>query len=270
MEDERVAWRDGRLGPRVPRRWIAFPTAVGAILALLFVPLVLATPWAPVLHSACVHGSAVASSTEVAPGLLLNSPFGGAAWGNGTFDPHSGISSTGSTADNGAALAVVGSLSFSLHRNHNTTVLGPGPDRHCTSPYYVGTEGPARGGTSATFGLLPAGSPSDRGESNTVASAVMLGQASVHFSNGYLGGNAPLVDTCHTGPVSLEATSNRLTVLVDFVLNARDITVPIALPVTESFHYWFPGGFGIWSVDDLRSSAAGYGPGDAFDYVPCS
>jgi hypothetical protein len=77
------------------------------------------------------------------------------------------------------------------------------------------------------------------------------------------------VNTCHTGPATLTVSSNRLTVFVDFVLGNHVQTVPITLPVSESFHYWFPAGYGAWSVDDLRNGAAGFGPGDAFEFVPC-
>lgn len=262
--------------PPSSRRWtrraaFAVPVAALALVAVLVVPTVVATPWAPVAHWGCQRGGLAAAANGYAPGVVANSPYGGRAWANGSVPwlAHGIVFSL--VLENGQSGAVFVLTGFFVYRTHNVSLLGPGSNHRCLSRFMVVSGGPI-GAPPSTVAvtLLPSGSLSDRGELSAAGLLPPGNVAAVQFHDEFRGANAGLVSSCASGPVNLALTGARFFGTMSFVIGGRAIPVPVALVVAEQFHYWMPSGFGTWQVDSTQADPGGAGAGLAFSYSACA
>ena len=77
------------------------------------------------------------------------------------------------------------------------------------------------------------------------------------------------LDTCGGPAVGLSITASTITVGVPLNTSNGPVLIPVKLAVYSSFHYWFPGGFGTWFLDDLSGHSGLPGAGFAFKFQPC-
>jgi hypothetical protein len=270
VEAERAAWSSVR-GRRPRWRWAA-PGAAAAVLLLLFAPLIVATPWSPTLRWTCQPAGVAASGTFYAPLLIANAPYGGTVWANGSWTGKAASPTFGLVATNGSAEGLFAPLALELYHVRNATVFGPGPSHRCGARYAVGVG--ANGPFNATpFApqLLGAGNRSDLAEPTVVDGPHAL-WASVTFDNGFRAPGTGSVSTClpRGADAAAYAQSTHRIVFVPFLVDARVVFVRAVLPISENFHYHFPGQAGYWAVRDLRSGPGAPGGGWAFSYGACS
>jgi hypothetical protein len=260
---------------------VVITVAACAVAVGLFLPTALAG-WAPVLHWTCKPGVKVTSLTNWAiPAVLVNSPYGGSAWGNGTFPPtFPGISrgapgnvyaiAYGTGAGNGETQGAFFTVNVSIYRQGNATELGPGMNVRCSQPFravlsappqYVEIGGEVQGPNNT----------SDAGEPTHVILPAEFQDnwGNVTFSNSFGVDNTANVSTCGLPARSYPSvTSNRLDVWFPVTVDGQSLNVSYVIPVDESYNYIFPANFGTWQVDNL-SAPGGPGGGWAFSYLPC-
>jgi hypothetical protein len=271
-----------RRDPSARRRRIQYllATAVVGLAVLLVV-------WASIgsgvfAHSACLQGAPVVHLRDYyIPAVLANAPFGGEVWGNGSEPasfpgawngpPPSGVSvSWGTGASNGGAAGSFFTVNVTVYSVHNATPTGIGTGQRCTEAYVavlgspdvyaeagVTVQGPNNTSDQAepTFSWLYSGTP---GAYRTLV-----------FNNSFDETNAAQISTCGGPARSVSpVTSDYLDLAFPVTIGPTNVSVPYALSISESYHYWFPADFGTWEIDDL---AAGGGPGGgwAFSYSPC-
>lgn len=258
------AFTEGRRGRLRPWRWIVLPVALaGAVM--LFVPTVVATvPWAPILHWNCQRGPLVDARTYFAPGVVVNSPYHGYAWGNSS-SPRLAYAAT-----NGQAGGTFAPFQFQLYRMHNVTSGGPGPNHRCGVRYLATAVGLAADqATTVTFTTLSDGTTSDVGET-APAPIASLPDPLVGFAAAYKGSNSPAIDTCgSSAPTSVTTLSTRIFVAATFYVNGHPLTLPVVLQNIQRIHYLFPANGGIWSTDNLGAGPGATGGGLAFIYSGC-
>lgn len=252
-----------------------------AVIPIAVIVGLLALTWtAPAglfLHWTCMKGSEVASQYMALPVVLINVPYGGIAWGNGTlpasfpggpgYPDNAGGYGTG--APNGTAVGEFFPDNLTLLRQSSELVAGPGPDTKCHSPYAVRVSlgWYAAGGSSVMF--MGPGNTSDANEPTT-ASFVHANYEPVApiWNNSFSGANHGPINTCGGLATSLYTEAAGLPVSVTFSSAGTTLAVPFVIPALMTFHYSFPADFGTWQIDNL-SAPAGPGGGWAFSYSPC-
>jgi hypothetical protein len=231
---------------------------VCGIVVGVFLPTAVAG-WAHILHWSCQPTALVKSiSNYYIPAVLVNSPYGGQAWGNGTFPPtFPGISngppgqvnsiSYGTGALDGGALGAFFTVNVGVYRLSNETQWGPGSNVRCTQAYAASLRAPAVYGL-AGGAMLGANNISDDVEPTQAVLPVDAQEqaGSITFNDSFFRGNSANVSTCNLPSRSVPLViSNRLTVWFPVSLSDRTVQVPFIIPVTESYHYTFPANFGI-------------------------
>ncbi len=209
------------------------------------------------------------------PAVLVNSPYAGEGWGNGTIPEgypagpgqpnHTAM--LGGGAINGTMTAVFFSVGLTIEKYSNASFLGYGSNTPCSQPYQViphseGADGPVGWPVAVPTNI------SDEGEATTVnLSASFSGDPGTPtWANGFVTDNAPTISTCGASGRNVSVISEGLTLWISFALDRVNETVRYVLPFAESFHYYFPPNFGTWAIDNL-STPKGPGGGWAFDYL---
>lgn len=239
--------------------------------------------WAPLFHSACSRrGSAATIENMFIPAVLVNAPYGGQAWGNGTVPstfpgawngaPPPGVYAVafGIGAINGQAQGAYFSVNLSVTHVSNATLLGPGPSEHCTDSMVVTLEPPLTHALASGY-IMGENNTSDVSEPNIAGLPGGLASPIKHvlFNNSFSAANQKEVSTCGTASISLPLVSvSILRVLFQIQVGNLNYTLPYVLPIEQTFHYTFPADFGSWEVDNL-SARGGPGGGWAFSYSPC-
>lgn len=270
--------------PRRRRRIYLVIVAVAiATISISFV-LTAIGGWAPILHWSCSsEGEPLQLTQEYVPAVLVNSPYGGRAWGNGTLPanypgvwngpPPVGVTKVafGTGAVEGEALGAFFAVNVSIERLQNATEWGSGANIRCSQSVLV-TIAPPVVTTEAGGGLLGLNNTTDSSEPSYawIFQGTSDQLPSAYFDNAFAESNSPLISTCGSGSKSLNMTlSSYLDVQFRVDLAGLISTVPFVIPVSESYQYWFPSGFGEWQVDNL-SAPGGPGGGWAFSYSSCS
>ena len=260
-------------------------TALAAVVIVALFTLTAIGGWAPFLHWTCHTEDAVAKLTNYyIPAVLVNSPYGGQAWGNGTFPatfpgiwngpPPAGVTnvSYGTGALQGQALGALFSVNVSVYSLANVTEWGPGTSARCSYAFEAVLLSPGLY-AEAGGGILGANNASDSSEPPyaLIYEGTQSQVRSVLFDNAYGDANVAAISTCGGPSRSLTPIlSSYLSVWFPVTVQGKNLTVPFVIPVAESYHYWFPANFGTWDVDNL-SAPGGPGGGWAFSYVgPCA
>jgi hypothetical protein len=246
--------------------------AVGLVLSLTGV----SGSWNPFEHTACSSGVPIANDTRrVIPAVLVNSPYGGWAYGQGIDHDDYGQQvweGWGTGADNGTTFAILlGFANASLQHLTNTTVLGPGIDRPCASAFAVELSS-VHLYEEIGSSLVTVSNLSDVGEANNTSPTWGLNNLSltVFVDNGFTQSNTEPRSTCGRPGVTVEVHSGALSVGLPFSIGGGTIVAPYEVPFALNFTYFFPANFGTWAIDNL-SAPGGPGGGWAFDYLgPCS
>src|SRR5271157_1934275 len=240
---------------RLRRRWaIVSVVAVAVIVVGLFTPTLLGG-WAPLLHYECQQGqSPEATLYAWVPALMINSPYGGEGFGNGTVPPGPlstpGLGTTYGTGEaNGSAAWAGFRAESNVSSVQNLTVWGPGQHVRCASPFYVSVR--YWGGAVLGGPLLGEGNVSDSQEPTSLGHWTYPGDVNLTVSNGFYGNNSPSISTCGRAIASNSASSSQFEVRVPVTIGGSQYNLPYVLPVQETFHYWFPANFGTWQVDNL-------------------
>jgi len=270
--------------PRGPRGGqIALSVGTGVAAALVLVSLAWSPPGASPTHVECsVVGPVANVSSLYIPAVLVNSPYGGGAWGNGTFPatfpgiwngpPPRGVKAVayGTGALNGSAEGAFFTVNASINSVQNLTVPGPGPGSPCSLPYSVSLGSPPYY-LEAGGGILPQNSTTDVGEPSTATIAGTHGVFSVaSFNNSFTQSNELSLSTCGGAARSISLIeSSYLDVSVPVLGPNGSQEYPYTIPVQETYHYFFPADFGTWQIDNL-SAPGGPGGGWAFSYQPCA
>jgi hypothetical protein len=250
--------------------WASVAASVG-IAALLLPTLV--GGWAPLLHTDCLPGASPAETLYAwVPALLINSPFGGEAFGNATVAPGPlSLSVEGTTYELGIQNGSASWAGFRAEINvtgvENQTVWGPGQDVRCTTPFAVSVR--YWGGIVLGGPLLGKGNTSDSAMPTSLGHWTYPGDVNLTISNGFSAINYPFISTCGGGAASIFQKSSQFEVGIPVAFDGRSYAPSFALPIHETFHYLVPANFGIWQIDNL-SAPGGPGGGLAFAYSPCS
>jgi hypothetical protein len=283
---------DGPVGPvqaqaarssklRHPSPLLVAATA-GSVALVLVLAYTVPLPWSPLVHWECREGGEAANLTGLfIPAVLVNSPYGGGGWGNGTFPatfpgvwsgpvpPSVKAVSLGTGALNGSALGTFFEVNASAFPETNTTVWGPGANSRCHAAYAMDVLNPPSN-AEVGVGVLGANSTSDAGEPSHGSIIDQPGAALASFDNAFVTANRPAISTCGGAAVSIPSVeSDYLEVSVNFTTTGKTIEVAYTISVQESYHYWFPPNYGTWEIDDL-SAPGGPGGGWAFAYAPCA
>jgi hypothetical protein len=232
-------------------------------------------------HETCVLSQYISVVPNVLiPDVMVNAPYGGEGWGNGTIPenftgswylaPPTGTQTYGfgTSAANGTAQLVVVTVNFSVYREANVTSVGHGEAAPCEAEFGLAAQPPNQrveeGGT-----IISTNSSSDVGEPDFAAYPGDAGASGkVLFDNGFSTPNVPNVSTCGGPSQTLsESSSAGLEVFVPVSIQGLNYSLPFALPFQESFHYWLPANFGAWEIDDLAQTPSG--GGYAFSFTPC-
>jgi hypothetical protein len=265
------------------RRKVSVFTTVAAcaVVAGLFLPTAITT-WAPAVHLTCQRGTEAGElANYYIPAVLVNSPYGGSAWGNGTIPSASPLAARrasppvtaiafGTGSLNGETESAFFTLNVSFDRLSNSTQLGPGPNNRCSQPFGVSFAAPS---IYAEVGASIQG-PNNTTDLNEPHVAILFKGTldafpSLLFDNSYTASNAPPVSTCGRPSQSLPLVAvGHLQVWFPVTIEGANYTIPYELSIVQTFHYIFPANFGTWQVDNL-SAPGGPGGGWAFSYSPC-
>ena len=263
-----------RLAGRRRRLWTLVLGA--AVVGGLLLPSVLFAPWAPVFHTDCVQGARLSEEYVLLPTVLVNSPFGGKAWGTTTFPanfPGTGLSEPNSLtvpATNGTTSVALMGDNLSVFRMELQTVPGPGPNTRCADSYRVVVDSPPIDSVAA-WGIPNPTNQSNAGQATTLnLSARFWGSPAVPtFQNGFYSSNEPPISTCGISSALVlndTAPVTGMTLGVPAGLGGAPPTMNYTPPFSLSFSYVFPPNFGTWEVDNL-AAPGGPGGGWAFNFV---
>lgn len=193
---------------------------------------------------------------------MVNSPYGGLAWSNGTVAPGS-LSTDPSLGneyeigvENGRASWAGFGAGFNVSNESNQREGGPGSNVRCTTPFAISVT--YSGGIILVAPLLGQGNLSEARESDTLNLTLSPSHLELYILNEFTSANAPNVSTCGGLATSRWANSAGFATVVPVVIDRAITNVPYIFPFAGSFHYWFPPNFGTWQIDNL--SAPG-GPG---------
>jgi hypothetical protein len=262
---------------------VAFPVLAACIVVVIVVSPTF-TGVGLAYHSMCARGPEVAFLPNyLIPAVLVNSPFGGSGWGNGTIPisfpgafngpPPKGTYAIGfgTGALNGGSLGAFFTVNVSIYSVRNLTVLGAGQNLACSQSYSVQFENP-RSYLEAGGEMLGENNVTDAVEPRVATFNPGLANISesLYFNNSFSRENSPTVSTCDGTAKSLPVDgSDRLQVWFPVDTGSAAERAPFELTFAQSFHYIFPANFGTWQVDNL-SSPGGPGGGWAFSYSPCA
>jgi hypothetical protein len=253
-------------------RWIV-PIVAGAVVVGLLLPTLLGG-WAPLLHFTCTKGQNPESTVFAwVPALLVNSPYGGEGFGNGTVPPGPlslpGVGTIYGTGEaNGSAAWAGFRAEINVSSAQNQTVWGAGEDSRCSSSFYVSIR--YWGGVVLGGFLLGNGNVTDSQEPTSLGHWTYAGDVNLTISNGFEGANMGSISTCGKASVSNVTGSSQFDVRIPVAIGDTRLSLPYTLPIEESFHYVFPPNFGTWQIDNL-SAPGEPGGGWAFNYVgPCA
>jgi hypothetical protein len=267
----------------IRRRLILLSVASVSIVVIASLTLTVTGGWAPLLHWTCQKGGAVAELTNYyIPAVLVNSPYGGRAWGNGTFPvtfpgvwnglPPPGVTKIGfgTGASMGETLGAFFTVNVSFYRLGNVTAWGPGANVRCSQPFEVVLQPPTIY-AEAGGGIMGPNNTSDSTEPSfaLIYEGTQDQIRSLFFDNAFEGANAADISTCGGPAQSIPSIlSSYLSVWFPVTIQGQNLTIPYIVPVEESYHYWFPADFGTWQIDNL-SAPGGPGGGWALSYSPC-
>jgi hypothetical protein len=267
--------------------WVA---VVGVAAVVIVVSLAVPTwvgGWAPLAHWTCESTELITTGTFYLLLALVNSPYGGLGFVNSTYPSQAvgfppswaAYQSDGGGESNGSVWGAFVWDTATVSTLTNETAWGPGDNVRCTDQFALTLHivPPSQGGNGyggqifnqpwgPQFGT---GSKSDRGEPFMWNLSTRYGNASSVFHNGFYGSNSAPITTCGGAAQSIPVRASAVTTWVSFNLGGHNYTVSVHLPLSESFHYWFPPDFGTWQVDNL-SAPGGPGGGWAFSYSPCA
>lgn len=257
--------------------------AIVAVVMAVFLSMTALTAWAPIIHWTCQRQSEAASlSNYYLPAVLVNSPYGGNAWGNGTIPvnfpgawngpPPASVSAVafGTGASLGETLGAFFTVNVSFYHVTNLTEWGPGQNIRCSQPFLVTFGAPSLYSEAGGWVMGP-NNTSDSSEPNfaVLFQGTRDASDSLFFNNSYVDSNRVNVTTCGGSAQSLPlVTSTSLTIWFPLAVGGKNYTTPYELTFEQDFHYWFPADFGTWQVDNL-SAPGGPGGGLAFSYSPC-
>lgn len=142
---------------------------------MLLLPTFLAG-WAPALHWNCAVVNRVAEGVVYVPVVLVNSPFGGKAWANGTVPSYfpgslgypTRSSFQSSFAQNGTATGTFNTVNVSVYQVASQLTLGPGSNLRCSQSLLVTLSKPPYLGTYAGWSVGLPSNRSDKGEAPSV------------------------------------------------------------------------------------------------------
>ena len=207
----------------------------------------------------CSPGTVVAEVNDtLTPWLLLNSPFDGSAHGSVPIQN--------------------GSLNLTLFANNSGSVWGffereswtvrsgqsnGGADSSCSSVFFLS---PKNEWSSDVLPLFNSSSPAYRNDSAEWDWVNITGTPGpIYFHNRFYESTSRL-STCGTNASVLTATSDHVSVYVQFMYKGMSNVVQTTIPVTTSYRYIFPANAGTWSIDNL-SAPGGPGGGLAFAFL---
>jgi hypothetical protein len=266
-------------GPKPRYHWKTWTAVAGICAIVLVAGLVASTfvgPWAPAAHWTCVDKTRIAAGVAFYPVVLVNSPFGGRGWANGSISqnfPGFGGVSESSFSWNGTSTGTFNDVNITIYRTASMLAPGPGFNTPCAgvlaavpsqAPFLV---------TYAGFTVEVPSNLTDQGESTSLpfTSYANYTNLPVMFNNSFTQSNLPSITTCG-GPAQYEpvgTTSHTLSIRVQYMADGTTQTTLMVLPFAESYDYLFPADFGTWQIDNL-SAPGGPGGGWAFSYSPCS
>jgi len=252
------------------RRFAAVGVALACAVLVGLVATTYVGGWGAYAHWTCAKGTEVANQTDDIPVQLLNAPYGGWVWANTTGPPGliehgTGIGDIwGGWTSNGSVVWSGFEAFVTVFSVENQTVLGPGSNARCSSPFQVNIFAQGAG-----FGDIALAGPnvSDRNEPTVLGSW----GTNISFQNGFAEPNARNQSDCGGPALSIPGViSTFLSLWVTFAETGQTHTVPFQVPLVETvYNYWFPANFGTWQVDNL-SAPGGPGGGWAFSYSPCN
>ena len=242
--------------------------------------------WAPLFHWTCTNQTQLAHEANAfVPVVLVNSPYGGSASGNGSMawnfpgawngapPPPGNVFRIGwgTSASNGTTVGAFYTVNVSLYRVADVVQWGAGSNNRCTGQVRIELQAPSIYGVTSAFVPTPS-NLSDMGEATnvTIYTAQAVARTTPTFDNSFNASNRENISTCGAAPLVLPVITSSLTVFFRFSVVGQTYSVPYVLPFLESFNYSFPANFGTWQIDDL-SVPGGPGGGWAFNYVgPCT
>jgi hypothetical protein len=254
---------------------ISFAVVLAAAVIALLIPSILAG-WAPLVHWTCSEQEMSREVTWI-PVVLINSPFGGYASGNGSLPagylgPKTILpSASGTDAYNGNVSGVLYEVWGNVSRDTNEMAWGPGANVRCSQAYTVRLGGlNSQPPSSYSGGLFGPGLQSDLGEPHEYNFSTQPSGSTVYFSNGFVERNSANISTCGKTAQSLSIPLHKIdvTIAIPPSSGSNYPPQPLVLPLDQSYHYVFPANFGTWQVDNL-SAAGGPGGGWAFSYSQC-
>jgi len=261
---------------------VALPI-LGACLAVVILVIPALTGVGIVYHSTCALGPEVGFLPNYPiPAVLVNSPYGGSGWGNGTVPitfpgatngpPPQGVFAVGFGAGalNGASLGAFFTVNVSIYSVRNSTEFGAGESVTCSQGYSIQFENPS---TYAEAGgqIMGANNTSDALEPRfaTFDPGLVNSSDVLHFNNSFSTENSQVVTTCDEPARSFPIVESGFLHVWFPVHASTSFMVPFELTFVQTFHYIFPANFGSWQVDNL-SAPGGPGGGWAFSYLPCT
>ena len=251
--------------PRGP--WILLGgLLVAAVAIVVAVPLLVpGIGFGVAVHEVCRTGGEVESEQFWTPVVLVNSPYGGQAWGNATSpdyaDPIVYVA-------NGQARVAVESLTWQLDRLVNGSAAGPGVSSPCAAGFAATSTGYGAGVSAVQ--LLPNGTSTDVGEPTSFTFA---GLSSVIFNpTPYTGSSGGVqIDNCEgitTGEQT--ASSSVYPITIPFSGPGTSHYVGVLFPASATYAYKFPVR-GMWAADFAATDAQGqYEGGWTFTSVSCT
>lgn len=250
--------------PRPPRGpWILFG-ALGVVAVAIVIAIPLLVPgvgFGVVSHEVCTLGPTVESVVFWTPVVMLNSPYMGSAWANG--------SGSSINATNGQAVGVFRTLDWHLVRLENTSAAGPGISTPCITGYSATYTVPTPH-ASTTEGLLPLGSTADVREATSFTAD---GNASVLFDNtAYTvsSGGVQIGDCVSRVAAEENATSGVYPITVPFPGADRSHYVSVLFAESVTYTYAFRLG-GRWTVNFAETAPSGADEGGwSFTYFECT
>src|SRR5208282_1100525 len=252
---------------------LATGVAAGLVVALLG----FSGSWNPLEHPVCTDRGQVAVEYFYLPAVLVNSPYGGQGWGNGTipagYPAGPGYpnlrAALGIASPNGTASAPFFGVNLSFDRLANATSWGIGPDAHCSEPFSV-TPLHVEGAGIAGLTVPVPNNITQRGEATSMNFSGFPGPPdSPVWNNSFWSANTGNLTTCSSSRVDRNVSAPQLPIVIPFSYAGIHYKLQYTLPFVQSYHYIFPGNFGTWAVDNL-SAPGGPGGGWAFNYLgPC-
>jgi hypothetical protein len=261
------------------RARLSLSLAASALIVVIVTPMFYSAPYGLLYHRGCV-GSPAENVTLSTPVFLVDSPYGGNATARAVTSTGPGGTDWDSVSvSNGQTAGVFTLDKWELYRESEGNVPGPGLTTECTAPYQAADlsrgGGSFSGGVSLHSALLSSENlTNDSAAYSTVTLGFLVNGIyqtfpSVVFNLSFSTSNLPPIHHC--GPTfsywNYSARSDRVEVLVPFVVGYNVVLVPVTLPESIQYAYLIPAGSsGVYSVQD-RSNETGNGL--SFSWVAC-